>query len=188
MRHNKTPDPISTQLIFSPQLLHHGVANYITALCGHYITQLGAIRPIRQGLLLQLAFPKKGETADPYTTKSPSPSQASEVFSNLSVSCPQGPGSGASDLDWTGKGVRVCAQKSINIPDSGKRHLCVSERRITPKLFFFSLTSMTFHVRHLLGLPEPWTNLTRLSTSDPLPFQHPETPYFQFANFSERNV
>lgn len=37
------------------------------------------------------------------------------VLEFTSVSYPNGPSSGASVLEWTGKGVRVCAQKSVSL-------------------------------------------------------------------------
>ena len=99
MPHNKTPDPISTQLIcpahnyFTKQFL-------ITSevLCGHYVTQLETVRLTGQCSLFQLAFPKNGEAADPYIKKSPSPPQVSELFWHLHLCLePNGPGSELSD-------------------------------------------------------------------------------------------
>ena len=129
-----------------------------------------------------------GETADHlHSQESPSFPSLRNFLEFISVSHPNGPGLGASDLEWTGKGVRVCAQKSISIFQI-QGNLCVSGESL--QNFFFSSYLYEFPGRQSLGtsrtLEEPFQTLLLIlyhSNTQRL------TPYFQFPlSFGKKRV
>lgn len=139
----------------------------------------GSRKAYQAVFIFQPAFPKNGETADHlHYQESLSYPSLKNVPEFISVSHPNGPGAGASDLEWTGKGVRVwvrvCARKSLSLFQTHGKVTSVFHENHPKTTFFFSLLHHEFPGPQSPGTSRTLEEPHQKRSSSLLPFRHPE--------------